>query len=180
MIKLQEIYKKYSGPLGVGDKGTAHSYIDVYENLFFNLQNKNINVLEIGVLEGHSIKMWKEYFTNASIYGCDIHDKSHLNLEDDRTTIICNDATKPETFKDIDNLDIIIDDGSHILIDQINSFKILKSKLTNNSFYIIEDVQSANVAPIQDEFNNTFEVLDMRNLRIGLDDNILMVYRNDK
>lgn len=32
-------------------------------------------VLEIGVYKGHSIKLWYDYFVNATIYGIDIKNK---------------------------------------------------------------------------------------------------------
>lgn len=166
---------------GGGDKGTAHSYIEVYNNLFKDISDRTLAVLEIGIFAGHSIKMWKEYFFNSKIYGCDIHDKRYLNLEDERTKIIAGDATKSETFKDIEFLDIVIDDGSHILNHQIQSFKILNDKLNNGGIYVIEDVLPHHIDKIQQEFDNCFEVIDMRHLREHLsdNDNILMVYRKN-
>ena len=181
MNDLQAIYQKYSRPnLGGGDKGTGHSYIETYHNLFESIRNQPLNILEIGILEGHSIKMWKEYFTNSKIYACDINDKKYLNLNDDRTTIILGDATESKTFHNITSLDIVIDDGSHKLNNQIDSFDILKEKVNFNGVYIIEDVFFNHVEHIQKRFDNCFEVVDMRHLRNNLQDNILMIYKKLK
>ena len=54
------------------DKNTTHSYIPLYEKLLSNKRLTAKNVLEIGVNEGGSIKLWHDYFTNATIYGLDI------------------------------------------------------------------------------------------------------------
>jgi hypothetical protein len=54
---------------------------------------------------------------------------------------IIGDATKEETIKKLDNIDIIIDDGSHRLNDQLNSFSLLHTKLKASGVYIIEDIR---------------------------------------
>lgn len=173
---LREVYKRHQGHgLGTGDKGNAHTYIDVYNIIFREYRYKKISLLEIGILEGHSIRMWKEYFINAKIYGYDINDKTHLKLSDNSTTIIKADATEEKNFHDNITYDIIIDDGSHIVSDQIKSFEILKPKLNQNSLYIIEDVLENNIEIIQNKFNNCFNVINMKN-NLGLTDNVLMIY----
>jgi hypothetical protein len=179
-LTLSQIYQKYSGPCGCGDKGTFHSYIEKYELFFEEFRNKKINILEIGVLNGKSVLLWKEFFKDANIYAVDINNKDHLKLKDEKTFILHSDATKNDFLNLIKNIrfDIIIDDGSHILIDQINSFKLLKNSLKEKSLYIIEDVFYSHINSIQNEFNNIFEVLDLRHER-NVDDNILMVYKNE-
>ena len=58
------------------DKGTRHSYIPIYEELFPSENRKDIkNVLEIGIAWGGSIKLWSDYFPNAKICGIDIEKK---------------------------------------------------------------------------------------------------------
>ena len=48
------------------------SYFNTYENLFSNFINKKITFIEIGVLNGGSLFMWKDYLgENASIIGID-------------------------------------------------------------------------------------------------------------
>ena len=70
MKSLNEIYLDYKSPEGHGDKGTAHTYIDEYEKLLGQYR-ENSTVLEIGICQGESLKMWDEYFVNANIYGVD-------------------------------------------------------------------------------------------------------------
>ena len=138
METLREIYNRYSGtPESGGDKGTEHSYIDLYyEEAFSSYRKESITILEIGIRRGHSLHMWNEYFDNAKIIGVDIVD---FKIENRGYTLIYGDATKEETFSSIHNLDIIIDDGSHKFKDQMKTFSILWPKLNTNGLYIIED-----------------------------------------
>jgi hypothetical protein len=54
------------------DKDTLHSYLDTYEILFKDKRNTSKAVMEIGISEGGSIKLWNDYFINANIFGLDI------------------------------------------------------------------------------------------------------------
>ena len=35
------------------------------------MENEKLNISELGILQGGSLLMWKEYFTNSNIYGFD-------------------------------------------------------------------------------------------------------------
>ena len=54
------------------DKNSTHSYLPLYDNLLKPIKDTAINILEIGVRHGGSIKLWLDYFTKGTIYGCDI------------------------------------------------------------------------------------------------------------
>lgn len=136
--KLQEVYEKYAGWTG-GDKGTNHSYIDVYEKEM--TKTKRVSLLEIGVQFGHSIKMWQDYFENSWIGGIDIT-LQYLAFEGLDNVYLCDGTDRAqicETVKDR-KFDYIIDDGSHTLEDQINSFHIFFPKLKEGGKYFIEDI----------------------------------------
>ena len=49
-----------------------HNYIPTYEKLFHDFKNKPIDFLEIGIYNGGSLKLWRDYFTQANITGIDI------------------------------------------------------------------------------------------------------------
>ena len=141
MKQLQEVYEKYSTTVCGGDKGTFHSYIEIYQRYMEKTQD--ISLLEIGVQFGHSIAMWNEYFINSDIYGLDI-DISLVKFPGLRNIFEC-DATKidsiPNQIKET-MFDYIIDDGSHRVEDQIKSFNILYPQLKNGGIYFIEDIDS--------------------------------------
>src|SRR5712671_6209617 len=58
------------------DKWTVHpKYVHFYEEIFAPIRETTKSVLEIGICEGGSLRAWKEYFSDATIYGLDIVDK---------------------------------------------------------------------------------------------------------
>jgi len=54
------------------DKNTVHSYLPLYQNLLISRKESAKNVLEIGIWNGGSIKLWNDFFPNATVYGLDI------------------------------------------------------------------------------------------------------------
>lgn len=174
---LLEVYKKYSAPDAGGDKGTAHTYIEIYE--LEMSKNSGITLLEIGVYEGHSIAMWDEYFEESTIVGVDI-DLS--NRKFNRGTFIKADATKPEPeFDWFGRYDYIIDDGSHKVEDQLASFDIFWPKLKSNGKYFIEDIRGdleLDIIKGHLELQNlSYKVYDHRHIKGRSDDILVTIYR---
>ena len=54
------------------DKNTTHSYLSLYQNLLISKKETAKNVLEVGIYNGGSIKLWNDFFINANVYGVDI------------------------------------------------------------------------------------------------------------
>lgn len=127
------------------DKNTSHSYLPVYEKLFFPYREKAKHILEIGIAEGGSIKLWKDYFTQAHIHAVDIYDHSNLPRDLITDRITCHtrtDAYCQDFLNTIDvPLDIVIDDGPHTLQSQIDCIQYYLPKLAHHGLLIIEDIQ---------------------------------------
>lgn len=63
-----------------------------------------------------------------------------------------------------------IDDGSHILSDQLCAFELLKDKLSPKGTYIIEDLQSMSDAKFMvDKIPNSY-IIDLRHIKNRYDD----------
>ena len=137
-MNLIEIGKKYPSSKNIS------GFIQLYEKYFSSLKNSKINILEIGVEGGDSLRIWREYFTNANICGIDI-DKKDFKI--DNTEILQGDQSDKNFLKKLidkyKNFDIIIDDGSHQAKHIIASFKFLFPHLNNNGIYVIEDLQTS-------------------------------------
>ena len=138
MLSLKDIGSKY--PTNKNDYG----FLTIYEKYFKFLRHKKINILEIGVDKGDSLRLWREYFINANICGLDINKKEFTikNVEiyqgDQNDKILLNKiAAKYGKF------DIIIDDGSHISKHIINSFDHLFDHLSQDGIYVVEDLQTS-------------------------------------
>ena len=71
MNSLQQIGKKYSTDKSMHINFNK-SYLDIYETYFKDIRNQKLNILEIGVRNGNSIRVWEEYFPNSNIFGLDI------------------------------------------------------------------------------------------------------------
>ena len=138
MLSLKEIGSKY--PTNKNDYG----FLNIYEKYFKNLRDKKLNILEIGVDKGDSLRLWREYFFNSNICGLDI-DKKDFIIKD--VEIYQGDQNDKILLNKIANkygkFDIIIDDGSHVSKHVINSFNYLFDHLSQNGIYIVEDLQTS-------------------------------------
>ena len=176
MNPLSKIYQKFSAPEGSGDKGTAHSYIEnYYHNRFDKIRYNKLNVLEIGVSTGLSLEMWSEYFPNSNIIGVELENINY-KPSNDKIKLIIGDGTDAKTFQKLENLDIIIDDGSHIFTDQIFSYAILFNILNKGGIYIIEDVRDIDtVSHFFNRLNVNVKIFDFRKLKNRDDDVIIEI-----
>ena len=176
-MALADIYIKYKARRGYGDKGTTHRYIDSYEVLFSPLKDEPVVLLEIGVSRGHSLKMWREYFEKAIIIGIDIQlptlDLCGCEFH------LCNQTNTKRLHAILNGrkLDIVIDDGSHKLEDQILSFQCLFPIVNTGGLYIIEDIQNplSGIPTIKRELGEC-EVVDTRQ-QSGRYDDVLLIWR---
>jgi hypothetical protein len=123
----------------------SHGYIPVYEKYFEQFKNVK-NILEIGVLQGESLKYFNDYFPNATIYGIDIEDKKHFE-NDKIKTFICNQESRDDLNYLMSMLnikfEIILDDGGHTMKQQQTSFGVLFNHLINSGIYILEDLHTS-------------------------------------
>jgi hypothetical protein len=138
-MNLHDLGMKYNT-----DKAHYHNFCKLYDEHLQKYKNLELNFMEIGVLDGSSLKMWYEYFTRSKIYGVDIYDKSYLN-NDRIETIIANQENEIELGNLPKNLDIILDDGGHTMIQQQVTFKIMfNNHLKSEGVYVLEDLHTSN------------------------------------
>ena len=142
---LQQIGKKW----GTDKHDDRHSYagssyLEIYHRYLNELRNKNLKILEIGVRDGCSHRMWQEYFPYSTIYGIDIDPRCNQQ-ESDRIKVFIGSQSDPDTIKKaVDHasglFDIVIDDGSHVNELTLKSFDLLFPCLSAGGFYIMEDM----------------------------------------
>ena len=155
-----------------GGKNNQHNYSNYYSEIFYHKKKDIKNFLEIGLgtndinLESNmgsdgiplaSLRAWRDYFTNANIYGADI-DKKILSNET-RIKTFYVDQTDPvsisKLFQNIGDVkfDVILDDGFHSYDANICLFENSINHLRNDGTYIIEDIYYKN----QRKFLNYFK-----------------------
>jgi hypothetical protein len=126
------------------DKSTYHNFTDFYDSHLNKLKNEVENILEIGVFYGASLKMWKNYFVNAKIFGIDTEHKKEYD-DDKITTFVCEqtDLNKINELFEDEFFDLIIDDGCHNMKEQQMAFLFFSKKLKRGGIYIIEDLHTS-------------------------------------
>ena len=172
------------------DKDTLHSYIDVYQEIFKNKKTTAKNILEIGIGSGGSIKLWHDYFLDATIYGVDISSRAQYGsdwndiLNNTRISLYDNTDAYNETFIDDTfsntTFDIIIDDGPHTLDSMITFMKLYPKLLSNDGIIVIEDIQSIDwietlTKYTPDNMKQFIQVADNRNIKNRYDDIMFII-----
>ena len=153
-MRLKSLAKKYKT-----DK-LILGYIKKYEKYFNSKQYEEITLVEVGVLEGKSLKMWRDYFPNGKIYGIDIF--KHKTAESDfkmlnkegRIKVYKADQNNKKQMKDVikeilkhsgnKGIDIAIDDGMHYNHSLVHTFGRLFPHLNSDGIYVAEDVAYCN------------------------------------
>ena len=133
------------------DKRTCeHGYTEYYYTYFHHLQSAKLKLLEIGVGDGASHRMWCEYFPHADIFGIDSTPgcKKH---EQDRLKIYIGSQTDraflAKVAADIGKIDILIDDGGHTMQQQTVAFQALFPVVAAGGVYVIEDTHTSYQQP---------------------------------
>jgi hypothetical protein len=122
-------------------------YFDIYEKYFSRYKGKEIVILEIGVYQGGSLKMWRNYFgERAKIFAIDINPLCK-QFEDTNTNIFIGSQSDIEFLEkikaEIPKIDILIDDGGHFMNQQITSFEILFDHMNEDAVYLCEDTHTS-------------------------------------
>ena len=125
---------------------SMHNFISVYDRNFTPIKDSVKRILEIGIFNGASHKMWKCFFPNAEVYGIDIKTKpwvEKLGIH----TYLADQANREQLQAFIDSsggqFDIIVDDGGHYMNHQQVSLGFLFKHLKPGGFFIIEDVHTS-------------------------------------
>lgn len=172
-LSLLDIYNQDQS----SDKGTVHSYISEYYNETLKpYRDTAEKVLEIGVLNGDSMRLWKKYFTKAEIVGIDITQQK----PEDGITYIHADAYNADTLSLFsEEFDVIIDDGPHTLESQFYFISHWYNKLKPGGLLIIEDVQSPDDAirlfSLAQDRGQQARLIDLRHVKGRYDDLILEI-----
>lgn len=133
-------------------------YTPIYDLLLSGRRDQIYKVLEVGIgtpeamkhvpgyRPGASLRMWRDYFPNADIYGLDINPNAcaEAGEPDHRIFTFCADSTDPEIIPQLavgGHFDLIVDDGDHEVKQQHRTFEVLAPLLTKNGLYIIEDAE---------------------------------------
>jgi hypothetical protein len=176
------------------DKNTTHSYLTLYEKLLKNKKESAKNILEVGIGDfgeknGGSIKLWSDYFTNATIYGLDILPINRVMdelLNNNRIILYTSTDAYDNNFftnhflnKNI-KFDFMLDDGPHTLKSMKEFIKLYSQVMTDDGILIIEDVQSFDWIDVlknevPENLKKYIKVYDLRQVKGRYDDIVFTI-----
>jgi hypothetical protein len=161
MESLTELANRFGsdkGTEGPGPGFAGHDYTSVYEAYLGGYRDRAFSLVEIGlgvrgdrweakIVQGRnsggaSVKMWREYFPRARIFGLDVNECAYL--DDERTRTFVADQGNVEDLarfvEAVPSFDVVIDDGSHRPDHQQISLDHLFPRLSPGGLYFIEDL----------------------------------------
>jgi hypothetical protein len=203
---LAELCDKYGS-----DKGSTktsghpyrwapHTYADFIHARFGHCRNSIRRVFECGLgtndpslpssmgvegKPGASLRVWRDYFPEAQIFGADI-DKAIL-FEEERIKTFHVDQTIKASIEEmwreigLSDFDLMIDDGLHTYDAGISLFGSSVSKLGLSGHYIVEDVSPHDMLRYKSYFSRTsfrVEYVSLYRPKLPLGDNQLLVIRH--
>ncbi|MFL6727020.1 MAG: class I SAM-dependent methyltransferase [Sphingomicrobium sp.] len=122
-------------------------YLDVYDRHFAKFRGTPVRMLEVGVLYGGSLELWRKYLgPDAVLFGIDITPECAQRVDPPNQVRIGSQADADflrGVVAEMGGLDIVLDDGSHRGRDQYASFKTLFPLIADGGVYAIEDVHTS-------------------------------------
>jgi|TARA_B110000908_G_scaffold44129_1_gene53709 hypothetical protein len=174
------------------DKGLTlvndgHGYINsFYSEEFTPKRYDNLKIVEIGIYNGDSLILFRDWFVNSHIIGIDnkteMSDANITKVDDIvEVDVVYKDAYDIETLKSFEDesIDYLIDDGPHSIESQIDCVELWFSKIKKGGTLIIEDIQDIDIdKPKFDKLGIPYEIIDTRNTSpTKRKDDVLLIFR---
>jgi SAM-dependent methyltransferase len=177
----------------------SHTYADFVERHFEHCREYIKSVFECGLGTGNpkyfanmgknakpgaSLRIWRDYFPNANVFGADI-DRDILFSEERIATFYC-DQRNPQSVSELwENIkevsfDLMIDDGFHAFEANVCLFENSFHRLKKGGIYVIEDVAISSLFRFMKYFKATdfnYEIVNLYRKNQSLEDNSLVIIR---
>ena len=123
------------------------NYFAIYDSLLKQFQGKKITFVEIGVLDGGSLFMWRKFFGDtARIIGIDLNPEA-IKWKEKGFEIFIGDQREisfwRNFFKEVGKIDILLDDGGHKNDQQIVTTLCALPNINDGGILIVEDTQTS-------------------------------------
>ena len=123
------------------------NYFEVYDKLMNKFVGESITFVEIGILDGGSLFMWRDFFgKNARIIGVDLNPEATKWREHGFEIFIGDQSDSnfwAEFFSEIGNIHVLLDDGGHRNDQQIVTTTCALPHILDGGLLIIEDTQTS-------------------------------------
>ena len=149
------------------------TYFGVYDHIFTKYRDKKITFVEIGILGGGSLFMWRKFFgPKARIIGVDMNPEAKKWEKDGFEIFIGSQSDKlfwTKFVKDVGKVDIVLDDGGHTYDQQIITTEMLLENLKDEGLLVVEDTHTSYMDGFGNEkysfINYTKNMIDRINSR---------------
>ncbi len=122
-------------------------FFEIYDRHCAFMRGKRPRILEVGVMRGGSLQLWKQYFgAGAEVHGVDINPRCgefeeagvrvHIGDQGD-AKFLCRLGAEFGPF------DLVIDDGSHLMEHQKLTLETLWPFVREGGLYICEDTHTS-------------------------------------
>ena len=151
--KAERWIEQLASQFGTDKRREHHKYTDLYAMLFDPLREVVENITEVGVLYGHSVPMWLDYFPRATVHAIDrsasalTAAREFLNASGHtlrRVRLLLGSSKDPKALERFGiahgTMDIVIDDGDHSPAGQERTLLTLWPIVKPGGYYIIEDM----------------------------------------
>jgi Methyltransferase domain len=124
-----------------------HHYLPLYDRYLAPRRGTAFRMLEIGVSHGGSLSMWRRWLgPEATIFGIDINPRC-ARYDGINGQVRIGSQDDPEFLNrvvdEMGGVDVVLDDGSHVMEHVRASFEILFPRLSVGGLYMIEDLHTA-------------------------------------
>jgi hypothetical protein len=140
---LRQFFDRNSG--GILHKW--HHYFDIYHRHFERFRGSDVHVVETGVSQGGSLRMWRDYFgPTATIHGVDVNPHCREFAAEGFTIHVGDQVDRGflrRLRQQIPRIDILIDDGGHTMRQQIHTFEELFPHISPHGVYLYEDLHTS-------------------------------------
>lgn len=141
-------------------------YFPVYQAIFGPVRLSPLRILEIGIWQGSSLKLWRKYFEHPQtvVVGIDVLPEcKRFDSPDDGVHIRIGSQADAEFLKKVVEefgpFDLIIDDGSHHSSHIIESFNhLFGDGLKDSGIYFVEDLHANYWHPWRDSRKSFLDV----------------------
>ena len=123
------------------------TYFEIYDRLFSKFVGKDITFVEVGILEGGSLFMWREFFgPNALIIGVDLNPEAK-KWEEHGFDIRIGSQSDPIFWEklcaEFGPFDILLDDGGHLYEQQIVTVESVLPHIKDGGVLVVEDTHTS-------------------------------------
>ncbi|MHA7889017.1 class I SAM-dependent methyltransferase [Roseicyclus sp.] len=170
---MTDSYQSFLSSPHVAYKHTT--YFDSYDHFLGQYRGNDITFVEIGVLDGGSLFMWRDFFgSKARIIGVDLNPAAK-KWEEEGFEIFIGSQSDPDFWArfvdEVGPVDVVLDDGGHTYAQQIVTVEVLLPHVNDGGLVLVEDTHTSYMSgfgtPSQSFMEYVKQRVDAVNFRFG-------------